>query len=281
MKKNDTSSSEKGTAWTRSDRRRLYAALIIGAVALAVLIKLVTAQSPAEAYVLWILAAFISFVTVRSNPSPESRTDKPVACVLLTAAILLAAVLPDLPNWTIWLGICSALAWYSGAATALRLSGAALIFTVFAPAVGYLYTLLSFPLSRISTAVSVFILRLFGINCAHENAVIFLGSDRIAVTAACSGIDLLAALLLLGWIVVYFEHRNPLTRTVHYLTLLPIIIFCNSLRLVIVIAWSLVIGESAFGTPVHVTLGYAVVVGSVLLLFAVGKLFPTPETHEK
>ena len=93
------------------------------------------------------------------------------------------------------------------------------------------------------------------------------------MTSACSGIELLEAMLLLGWIVVRLEHKRYLTRLVHYLTLLPIIILCNTLRLVFVIGLSCFIGDRAFDNTLHVWLGYAVVIASVGILLGVGKLF--------
>ena len=62
---------------------------------------------------------------------------------------------------------------------------------------------------------------------------------------------------------------------------MPIIIFTNTLRLVLVIVLYLKIGERAFEDPLHSIFGYAVVVATVLLLFGVGRLLPKPEKEKK
>lgn len=255
-----------------------YAALIMGSTALISLIKVIIEDSPSEAYVLWLLAALIVVFTIKKHRPVKSRMDMPAAWIALVAAILLTVLFPNLPqSWPVWIGICSAIAWGAGAALAGKLSPAVFLFTVMVPSVDSLYTLLSFPLSRISTALTVAVLRLFGVTCSYDNAIIFIGEKQIAVTAACSGIELLAVLLLIGWVTAYFTHKRFLVRLAHYLTLLPIIIITNSLRLVILIALYLVIGDRAFDLTLHKLLGYGVVVASTLLLFSVGGLFSLTE----
>jgi exosortase len=259
--------------------QRLYAALILSGTALTALAKGILEGSAFEAYVLWVLAALISFFTIRHSLPDRTRFDQPVAWVLLAAALLLAILFPSHPPcWPIWLGICSALAWGSGAALAGKLSPAVFLFTVLVPSIDYLYTLLSFPLSRISAALTVAVLHVFGVTCSYDNAIILIGEKQIAVTAACSGIELLAVLLLIGWAVVYFTHRRGLIRVAHYLTLLPIIIGTNALRLVIVISLYLAVGDRAFNLTLHHLLGYGVVAVSTLLLFSIGTLFSSMET---
>lgn len=144
----------------------------------------------------------------------------------------------------------------------------------------YLHLLLSSPLSKICAALTVLLLQAVGVECSLDQAVIFTGKDHVAVTAACSGVELLEAMLLLGWFVVYFEHRNFWMRLLHYLTLLPAILLANTLRLTVVILLSFRIGERAFHDPVHSLLGYCVVISAMLLLFLTGKLFKQEETEE-
>lgn len=242
------------------------------------LAELAAGRSPAEAYVLWVLGCVISALVIRDSlPAPDHRK-KPAAWVFLITAVLLAVLYPELPRgWAVWLGLCSVITWRASMLTAVRLSIAMLIFSVFVPSFEYIYMLLGFPLSRISASLTVFLLHAVGIPCGYDNAIIFLGTNRIAVTAACSGIELLTVLLLLGWLIVYFEHKRFHIRLLHYLTLLPLIILCNSLRLVFIISLSLVIGEKAFGDTLHMFTGCGVVIASTLLLVCIGPLFNSAE----
>lgn len=260
------------------NRPLLSASGITSATALVCLIRMIAGNSPDEAYVLWLLGAVSAFFTIKNHRPSSSRMDLPAAWGALAAALLTALLLPSAPrSWPLWLGLCSVLAWSSGALLAVKLSLSVLIFTVFIPAFDYLHTLLSLPLSRTSTALTSTLLRFAGLKSSYDRSILLLGDNRIAVTAACSGIELLSALLLLGWLIVYFEHKRFLIRLAHYLTLLPIIILCNSLRLVLVASLSLVIGDRAFNNTLHSLLGYGVVIASTLLLFGTGRLFKAPE----
>lgn len=259
--------------------RKYFRPAAVPAIAAAgSLAELATGRISSEAYVLWALGCVISALVIRDSLPARDHRQHLVAWAVLIAAVLLAVLYPALPRgWVVWLGLCSAIVWGAGMLTAVRLSIAMLIFSVFVPSFEYIYTLLGFPLSRISASLTVFLLRAAGISCGYDNAIIFLGTNRIAVTAACSGIELLTVLLLIGWLIVYFEHKLFHIRLLHYMTLLPLIILCNSLRLVFVISLSLVIGEKAFGDTLHMITGCGVVIASMLLLVCIGPLFNPAE----
>jgi len=147
-----------------------------------------------------------------------------------------------------------------------------LILLLVVPSSGFLYLLLSFPLSRICTILTVGVLRLLGTTCSFEQAIIYVGENRIAVTSACSGIELLEAMLLLGWLITHFEQKTLRGRFLHFLTLLPAIVLSNTLRLVVVILLSLSIGARAFEDPLHTIFGYCVVLLTVCLMLWTGKV---------
>lgn len=277
-----TPSGESGGTNTAPRDARFLAALICAATALVAAIRLWMAGSPPEPYLLWLLAALICFFVLRDHPARQEKTDRAAAWMIVAAAVIIALFVPvERTGFPLWAGLLAALAWTVGIRQAGRLSVAILIFTVILPSISLLHTLISFPLARISAAFSAWILRLFGSPARADLAILHVGEHQIAVTAACSGIELLDAMLLLGWLTVYFEHRRFVFRLLHFLTLLPIIVFCNTLRLVLVTILFLMIGEVAFNNTLHHIMGYGVIVAAILILFAVGKIFTLPEETER
>jgi len=255
------------------ERERFYPVLIMTLTATVVLGTLVFDSAAAGAYILWGLGAAMAFFAIREAAPKARGYDIPVAWGLLLAGGMTALLLPSLSSgWASWLGICALCAYSGGVYMLVRLALPALILVLVVPSSGFLYLLLSFPLSRICTILTVGILRLVGIPCSFEQAIIYVGENRIAVTSACSGIELLEAMLLLGWLITHFEQKTLQGRFLHFLTLVPAIVLANTLRLVVVILLSLSIGGRAFEDPLHTILGYCVVLLTVFLMLGTGKI---------
>lgn len=255
------------------ERERFYPALIMTLTSALVLGMLMFDSAAAGAYILWGLGGAMAFFSIREAVPKAHGCDVPVAWGLLLSGIIAALLLPSLPScWAFWLGVCALCAYSGGVYMAIRLALPAAILVLVVPCAAFLYLLLSFPLSRICTILTVGILRLFQVSCSFEQAIIYVGENRIAVTSACSGIELLEAMLLLGWLIVHFEQKSLLGRFLHFLTLLPAIVLANTLRLVVVILLSFSIGENAFEDPLHSILGYCVVLLTVFFMLATGTL---------
>lgn len=255
-------------------RERFYPALLMLLTAAAVLGRLLLDGGSAGAYVLWGLGVLMGFFAVREAVPHPGRCDSVAPWGILGLGIVAAFLSPGIPAaWALWLGCCALFAYTGGIYMLLRLALPAFLLIIMVPSTGFLYLLLSFPLSRFCAMLTVGVLRLFGVGCGFDQAIIYVGEERIAVTAACSGIELLEAMLLIGWLIVHFEHRRLVPRLVHFLALLPIIVLTNSLRLVLVILLSLWIGDRAFDDPLHSIFGYGVVISSVLLMYGIGRFF--------
>ena len=255
------------------ERERFYPALIMTLTAATVLGMLVFDSAAAGAYVLWGLGAAMAFFAIREAAPTARRCDVPVAWGLLLAGVATALLLPGLSSgWASWLGVCALCAYSGGVYMLARLALPAAILVLAVPSSAFLYLLLSFPLSRICTILTVGVLRLLGVTCSFEQAIIYVGESRIAVTSACSGIELLEAMLLLGWLIAHFEQKTLQGRFLHFLTLVPAIVLSNTLRLAVVILLSLSIGERAFEEPLHSIFGYCVVLLTVFLMLGTGKI---------
>jgi len=95
----------------------------------------------------------------------------------------------------------------------------------------FLYQGVSGQFQLISSRLGVALIRLFGISVLLEGNVIDLGSYRLQVAEACSGLRYLFPLLALGFIAAYFFKQPVWKRVVVFLSAIPITILMNSFRI--------------------------------------------------
>ncbi len=99
------------------------------------------------------------------------------------------------------------------------------------PLPAFLYNNLSSQLQLISSQLGVAVIRLFGISVFLEGNVIDLGSYKLQVVEACSGLRYLFPLFTLGVIVAMFCRSRLWIRAVIVLSTVPITILMNSFRI--------------------------------------------------
>lgn len=108
----------------------------------------------------------------------------------------------------------------------------AFIFLLFMlPIPRVIYQQISQQLQLISSEIGVFIIRLFDISVHLEGNVIDLGSYKLQVVEACSGLRYLFPLMSLSFIAVYFYREKMWKRTIVFLSSIPITILLNSFRI--------------------------------------------------
>ncbi len=263
----------------------LYLLCCLGALGWALF-----SQVPFENFiVLWLLAVGMGFTVLTVKPPPVGWFDRALAGSLLFLALLLALVKinrPDFPaNWAGAVGVLSMLCAAGGRKCAAKLTVGVLLLCVLAPKQEYLFWCLSYPLRLVCTTLTVSLLQLFGVVISHDLTVITIGDSQVAITAACSGIEQLEALLLIGWLLVMLLHKTFWMRLSHYLMLLPVIILTNTARLVVTLLLYLRFGNWAFNNTVHTMLGFGMVIASLLLLWGLGGIFklgePAPKSKEQ
>lgn len=106
-----------------------------------------------------------------------------------------------------------------------------LILAFMVPLPGFLYETLSAKLQLLSSEIGVAFIRLFGISVHLEGNVIDLGSMKLQVAEACSGLRYLFPLTTLGFIAAYFYKVEMWKRVVVFLSSIPITILMNSFRI--------------------------------------------------
>jgi exosortase D (VPLPA-CTERM-specific) len=131
-----------------------------------------------------------------------------------------------------------------------------------------LFRNLSQVLQLISSRLGVEFLRLAGVSVYLEGNVIDLGTMKLQVVEACSGLRYLFSLVTLGVIVAYF-FRAPLWQRIWLvLSTLPITVLMNSVRIAVVGITVEHFGRSAAEGVLHDFEGLVVFMGCMVLLLA-------------
>ena len=110
-----------------------------------------------------------------------------------------------------------------------------IFFLIFAiPLPYFLDAALSFRLQLISSQLGVFFIRLLQIPVYLEGNVIDLGSYKLQVVEACSGLRYLYPLMSLGFLTAYLFQAPLWQRALIFLSTIPITILMNSFRIALV-----------------------------------------------
>jgi exosortase D (VPLPA-CTERM-specific) len=127
---------------------------------------------------------------------------------------------------------------------------------------------LSAMLQLISSRLGVEMLRLMGVSVFLEGNVIDLGTMKLQVVEACSGLRYLFSLVTLGVIAAYF-YRGPLWQKLLLVaSTLPITVLMNSFRIAVVGMTVEHFGRSAAEGVLHDFEGVVVFLGCTLILIA-------------
>lgn len=107
-----------------------------------------------------------------------------------------------------------------------------LIFLAFMiPLPQFFFIEISQRLQFLSSAIGVWVIRLFGISVFLEGNVIDLGTLKLQVVEACSGLRYLFPLMTLGFMSAYFFKGAFWKRAVLFLSTIPITVLMNSIRI--------------------------------------------------
>lgn len=99
------------------------------------------------------------------------------------------------------------------------------------PLPSFLFNNLSAKLQLLSSELGVAVTRLFGISVYLEGNVIDLGTYKLQVVEACSGLNYLFPLMTLAFIAAYFYKAAFWKRAIVFLSSIPITILMNSFRI--------------------------------------------------
>jgi exosortase D (VPLPA-CTERM-specific) len=95
----------------------------------------------------------------------------------------------------------------------------------------FLYTNISSHLQLVSSQIGVAFIRMLGISVYLEGNVIDLGSYKLEVAEACSGLRYLFPLMSVGAVMAYLINGKAWLRVVVFLSTVPLTILMNSFRI--------------------------------------------------
>jgi len=278
---------------------KLYTKINASSLWLTVVLSLTAAYSLFEALrmhqriesiiTLWLLAAGMSTVSIRHLVQKETavlRHDIILSWIFLicaNGALLATAYINDslAMQIAIFLLMMACLARFTSYQNVFKLLPAGAIFLILLPNSAYFNSLISYPLRLICSYLTCWTLNICAVDISCSGTILQLGSEKIAVTSACSGIAQLEAMFLIGWIIAMLVQKRLVCQILHWLLLFPIVILVNSLRLTITLLLYLGIGEAAFSETLHVTFGYVMVIVVVTVFWACRSLVRFPAEVKK
>lgn len=200
------------------------------------------------------------------------------------------------PSWIGWLALAGALltrAWFyernelwlesltivpAVAALALAFGGWRFLRWA-APAIGFLIfmfplppsvnMILAGPLQRLATIGSTTLLQAMGLPVLAEGNVIYIGSEKLEVAQACNGLSMLASFVtLIVAATILMAHARPmLERIILLLSMIPIALVSNILRITIT-AWAYhLLGPERSKDLAHDTMGWAMMLIGLALVW--------------
>lgn len=126
------------------------------------------------------------------------------------------------------------------------------------------------PLKEFISHAATEILRLFDVPVAREGVTLFVAQYQLLVEDACSGMNSLVGLIAIGLFYIYLM-RGSSVRYALFLTLLviPIAIFANILRIIILILLTYFYGDEVAQGFLHFAAGMFLFASSLLMVFAI------------
>jgi len=181
------------------------------------------------AYILW---------SDRANLFQVPWVERPWGLAVLGLSQLLhvAAILADLESVKLYSFILciASLAYGFGGYTLLKKFSFPLLLLFFAvPLPHLLSTLTTAKMQLLSSTIGVWFIRLIGLPVLQDGNVIDMGSFKMLVEEACSGLRYMYPLISIGFIVAYFFKAPLWAKTLVVVLTVPITIFMNSLRIAI------------------------------------------------
>ena len=147
--------------------------------------------------------------------------------------------------------VIGGLFWVLGGLAYLRWAWPAILFLFFMIPLPYsVETGLAYPLQRVATVGSVYLLQTAGFPAVAEGNVIFLSQSRIGVVEACSGLSMLLIFFAISTAMVMIYQPPWLDRLVLILSSIPIAIVSNILRITATGLAQELFGEEAAGKDI-------------------------------
>ncbi len=131
----------------------------------------------------------------------------------------------------------------------------------------------SYPLRLVSTAISVFFLRICGFHVSYDGTSLFWENQTLSITDACSGIALLSLFFLIEYLLVHSEKTETWKKWGWASLILLWVTLGNAFRLLLTFLLYRSIGEEVYQPRPHFLLGCFFVVVTTLFIWFSSYLF--------
>jgi exosortase len=148
------------------------------------------------------------------------------------------------------------------------------------PIPGKLYYAAVSPLKLSVTKAAAYLLNLWGYPALYQGNIITVGSQTVGVTDACSGLNSLMAALTLAIFYGRFTLSNSVTKWLLVLSVLPIVMGANVLRVAATAILSVEWGSRWVSGKWHTLEGLFVFMAAVLGLILVEKILSAVEKRK-
>ena len=203
-----------------------------------------------------------------TEPGKRDRWPGPILVLLALLGLIVGEIstIYTVIQYAFILALYGVVVSFLGWRNVMKLKGPLLLLLLMVPLPEFLYKNLSASLQLISSSIGVWLIRLLGISVYLEGNVIDLGSYKLQVVDACSGLRYLFPLLALGFIVASLVNISFWKRAVLVASTIPIAILTNSVRIGVVGIMVEYWGQSMAEGFLHDFEGWAIFMTSFAIL---------------
>ena len=180
-------------------------------------------------------------------------------------------------NWVIYFSvffcISSLISYFAGRAIFVKTLVPIAVLIIILPLYQHIIFWVSLPIRLVCTKLTVGVLTVLGMNISSESTVISVGTGKVAITSACSGIVLLEMMVWIGWIIVLLLYKSYWKRILHFTLTIPVVLLTNTLRLCTLVFLFSIYGEVVIISPIHIWAGYVMVVIATVIFYHCKFLF--------
>jgi len=134
------------------------------------------------------------------------------------------------------------------------------------------------PLKRFVAAASEPLLAMLGYPVSRNGVLLFIGDYSIVIGDACSGLRSLVSLLAVGALYAWPKHLSAVKKSVLFLSIIPIAVAANIVRLVLLALITYYLGDSAGQKFFHEYSGFFLFLFSLMSLVVVDVLLDRGKT---
>jgi exosortase len=223
---------------------------------------------------LLLISAWCCFASLFKNKLEPHNFKNIEKWVLLYSGILVlffSILYSYQSSWIIYLSIyfciSSLISYIAGRVIFVKTAVPIAVLVIILPLYQHIIYWISLPIRLICTNLTVAILSVLGMSITSESTVISVGSGKVAVTSACSGIVLLEMMVWIGWIIVLLLYDTYWKRVLHFSLTIPIVLLTNTIRLCLLVLLFSIYGEAVIISPVHIWAGYIMVIIAAGIFF--------------